>query len=120
MLLFLDTFITVLLLLSFLILLLCTSFTMTDFTSKKMKKVITLSTILETASFSDVVLEQVIYKVSHKASQVKGGKPLMTAKSVLRVDFQMLKVDQICMLCSMWKLKKYRSAVRDKLCILII
>jgi hypothetical protein len=35
------------------------------------------------------------------------------------INFHMMKVDQICMLCSMWKLKKYRSAARYELCLFI-
>jgi hypothetical protein len=67
--LFLDTLIMILSFVSFLILY-YTSFTISDSsTAKKMKKVITLPRILETASISDAVLEQVINKVSHEASQ---------------------------------------------------
>jgi hypothetical protein len=91
---------------------------MSDSTAKKIKKVITLPTILKTASISHVFLEQAIDKVSHEASHI-GGKPLMTTKSVFSDDFQMLKVDQLCMLCSMRKLKKYGSAPRDETCLLM-
>jgi hypothetical protein len=57
-------------------------------------------------------------KVSLEAIQV-GGKGLMTAKWILRVDFETVKVDQICMLCFMWKLKNYRSVARDEPSLLI-
>jgi hypothetical protein len=64
------------------------------------KKVITLPPMLANASTKDLVLEEVIDKVSLEAIQV-GGKVLMTAKCILDIDFEMLKVDQICMLSSM-------------------
>jgi hypothetical protein len=84
------------------------------------KKVITLPPMLANASITGVVLEKVTdKKVLLEAIQVSRGKALMTAKCSVDVGFEMLKVDQICMLCSMWKLKKkYRSATRDEICLL--
>jgi hypothetical protein len=72
------------------------SFTMSGSTAKiARKKATTLPTILDDASLSDVILEQVFGKVSHKLMLVDG-KPLMTAKSILGIDFDSaLKVDQI-------------------------
>jgi hypothetical protein len=82
------------------------------------KKATTLPTTLDDASISDVLLEQVFDKVSLEPIQVDG-KPVMTAKSILGIDFDSLKVDQIRKLCSMWNAKKYRSAARDQLCLII-
>jgi hypothetical protein len=65
-----------------------------------------------------VVLEQVFDKVSHEPIRVKG-KLVMTAKSILGIDFDTLKVDQIRKLCSMSNVKKCRSAARDQLCLII-
>ncbi len=77
---------------------------MTDPTSNVVRKTNTLPTILHDASTSDVVLEQVFDKDSDdKDSNIQSlvcGKPLMTAKSILGVDFGTLKVDQISQLCS--------------------
>jgi hypothetical protein len=58
------------------------------------QKVTTLPTTLDDASISDVVLDQVFDKVSHKPIRVDG-KLVMTAKSILGIDFDTLKVDQI-------------------------
>jgi hypothetical protein len=82
------------------------------------KKVTILPTTLDDASISDIVLEQVFDKVSREPIQVDG-KLVMTAKSILGIDFDSLKVDQIHKLCSMWNVKKYRSAARDQLCLII-
>jgi hypothetical protein len=50
---------------------------MSDSTAKKIaRKVTTLTTIFDNASISDVILEQVIDKVSHEVSSV-GRKTLM-------------------------------------------
>jgi hypothetical protein len=55
----------------------CSYFTMSDSTAKKIaRKVTTLTTIFDNASISDVILEQVIDKVSHEVSSV-GRKTLM-------------------------------------------
>jgi hypothetical protein len=43
----------------------------------------------------------------------------MTAKSIIGIDFNTLKVDQIRKLCSMWNVKKDGSALRDQLCLII-
>ena len=68
---------------------------MSNSTAKIARKTITLPTILYNAYISDVVvLEQVFDKVSNEPSLVRG-KPLMTAKSILGVEFETLKVDQI-------------------------
>jgi hypothetical protein len=84
----------------------------------KNKKPVNLPAVLEDASIDDVVLEEVRDKTTNEALQ-ESGKPVMTATSIHGVDFNTLKVDQIRMLCSLWKLKKYRSAPREDLCILI-
>jgi hypothetical protein len=84
------------------------------------KKATTLPTTLNDASISDVVLEQVFDKVSREPIRVRvDGKLVMAAKSILGIDFDTLKVDQIRKLCSMWNVKKYRSATRDQLCLII-
>jgi hypothetical protein len=83
------------------------------------KKVTILPTTLDNASISDVVLEQVFDKVSCKTIPVDG-KLVMTAKSILGIDFDTLKVDQIQKLCSMWNVKKYRSAGKDQLYLIIV
>jgi hypothetical protein len=49
------------------------------------KKVTTLPTILYNASISYVAVEQVFDRRSPEASRV-GGKPLMTAKSILSIQ----------------------------------
>jgi hypothetical protein len=64
------------------------------------KKTTTLPTTLDNVSISDVVLEQVFDKVSREPIQVDG-KLVMTTKSILRMEFDSLKVDQIRKLCSM-------------------
>jgi hypothetical protein len=83
------------------------------------KKVIALVLMLTNASITDVVLQNVMDKVSLEAIQVGGKALAMTAKCILGIDFERFKVDKIRMLCSMWNLKKYRSAARDELCLLI-
>jgi hypothetical protein len=86
--------------------------------AKKKAATLPVPTTLNNASISDVVLEQVFDKVSHEPIRVDG-KLVMTPKSILRIDFDTLKVDQIRKLCSMWNVKKYRSAARDQLCLMI-
>jgi hypothetical protein len=82
------------------------------------KKVTTLPTTLDDASISDFVLERVFDKVSRKPIRVDG-KLVRTAKSILGIDFDTPKVDQIRKLCSMWNVKKYRTAARDQLGLII-
>jgi hypothetical protein len=82
------------------------------------KKATTLPTTLDDASISDVALEQVLDKVSREPIRVDD-KLVMTAKSILGINVDTLKVDQIRKLCSTWNVKKYRSAVRDQLCLII-
>jgi hypothetical protein len=41
------------------------------------------------------------------AKKIKAGRTV--------IHFKSLKVDQIRMLCSLWKLKKHRSAAKDEL-----
>jgi hypothetical protein len=77
------------------------SFTMSAFTATiAKKKVTTLPTTLDDASISDFVLERVFDKVSRKPIRVDG-KLVRTAKSILGIDFDTPKVDQIRKLCSM-------------------
>jgi hypothetical protein len=60
------------------------------------KKATTLPTTLDDAFISDVILEQVFDKVCHKPIQVVAdGKLVKTAKSILGIDFDALKVDKI-------------------------
>jgi hypothetical protein len=47
--------------------------------------------------FSDVILEEVIHKVTQEALLQDDGKPILTTHSVLGVSFSSLKVDQIRM-----------------------
>jgi hypothetical protein len=82
------------------------------------KKVTTLPTTLDDASISDFVLERVFDKVSRKPIRVDG-KLVRTTKSILGIDFDTPKVDQIRKLCSMWNVKKYRTAARDQLGLII-
>jgi hypothetical protein len=78
------------------------------------KKGVSLPTSLEGTAISDVV-----NKVTQEALLDDNGKPISTAFSVLSVPFSSLKVDQICMLCSKWSLKKYRGFARETLCLVI-
>jgi hypothetical protein len=65
--------------------------------AKKMKaakkKVIALPSMLTNASITDVVLQNVMNKVSLEAIQADGKALAMTAKCILGIDFEMLKVD---------------------------
>jgi hypothetical protein len=72
------------------------------------KKLMTLPQMLTNASIKDVVLEEVIDKISMKSIQVGGGKLVTTTKSIHGIHFNTIKVDQICM-----------STTRDELCLLI-
>jgi hypothetical protein len=83
------------------------------------KKGVSLRTNLEDAAISDVIVEDVIDKVTQEAVLDDDGKPILTAFSVLGIPFSSLKVDQIRMLCSKWSLKKYRGFAREKLCLVI-
>jgi hypothetical protein len=56
------------------------------------KKMIALPPMLAYASIRDIVLEEVIDKLSLEAIQVDG-KGLMTTKFIFAIDFKMLKVD---------------------------
>jgi hypothetical protein len=83
------------------------------------KKGVSLPTNLKDAAISDVIVEDVVDKVTQEALLDNDGKPISTAFSILGTAFSLLKVDQICMLCSKWNLKKYRGVARDKLCLVI-
>jgi hypothetical protein len=83
------------------------------------KKGVSLPTSLEGAAIYDVIVQDVVDKVTQEALLDDDGKPILTAFSVLGVPFSSLKVDQIRMLCSKWSLKKYRGFAREKRCLVI-
>ena len=83
------------------------------------KKGVNLPNSLQDAAISDVIVENVVDKVTQEVILDDDGTPISTAFSILGVPFSSLKVDQIRMLCSKWNLKKYRGVSRDKLCLVI-
>jgi hypothetical protein len=54
------------------------------------KVLVSLPTILKDAAISDVIVEEVINKVSHEAI-IADGKPISTADSIISVHFRSLK-----------------------------
>jgi hypothetical protein len=79
------------------------------------KKGVSLPTSLEGAAISDVIVQDVVGKVTQEALLDDDGKSIASTLSVLGVPFSSLKVDQIRMLCSKWSLKKYRGFARETL-----